>query len=301
MKRLLALLLCITTLTACLGLTAGAEDAADNGKPYLVLGADLNADQLATVLDLLEVENPATYQEDYNVSYTTNEEEYQSLGDYLDSSVIGSKAYSSIKLTPQPEGSGISIVTRNISYCTVSMYQNALITAGVSDVDLVVAGPSNISGTAALVSATKAYEIMTGQKLDSASVDAANNELVVTGELAELLEDPESAAELIATVKNELFADGTDITEEDINDAIDQVCIEMNITLDEATRQMIIDLMNKIAATDFDINALKEQASDLFNRVSQILDNAAEQNGGAQNFFQKLIQAIQSFFQQFFG
>ena len=73
-----------------------------------------------------------TTREDYNVYYTTNAEEHQYLDKYLSASVIGTNSLSSIKLTARDAGKGISISTKNISYCTVEMYQNALITAGVS-------------------------------------------------------------------------------------------------------------------------------------------------------------------------
>lgn len=297
-KRMIAALLCVAGLISMLGFSAGAEGEtaqADSSKPCLVLGADLNADQLATVLDLLGVEDPANYQQNYNVYYTTNEEEYQYFGDYLDASVIGSKAYSSILLTPRAQGEGIHITTHNISYCTVEMYQNALITAGVSDVDLVVAGPTNISGTAALVSAMKAYEIMTGETLSDESVDAANNELVLTGEIGEEIGDASTAAELIAALKNEVFANGKDVTDQEIEDALDRICQEMGITLDDATRQQIIDLIKKIASTDFDVAALEQQAKELFNKVENVLNDLT--GGDPQGFFARLWNQIVSFIQ----
>lgn len=298
LKRMIALFLCAACLVTALGFSASAEGEtaqADNSKPYLVLGADLNADQLATVLDLLGVEDPANYQQNYNVYYTTNEEEYQYFGDYLDASVIGSKAYSSILLTPREKGQGISITTHNISYCTVEMYQNALITAGVSDVNLVVAGPTNISGTAALVSAMKAYEIMTGETLSEQSMDAANNELVLTGEVGQEIGDSTKAAELIAALKNEVFANGKDVTDQEIEDALDRICQEMGITLDDATRQEIIDLIKKIASTDFDVAALEQQAKELFNKVENVLNDLT--GGDAQGFFARLWNQIVSFVQ----
>ena len=298
LTQMIAVLLCVASLVAALGFSAGAEGEtaqADNSKPYLVLGADLDADQLATVLNLLGVEDPANYQQNYNVYYTTNEEEYQYFGDYLDASVIGSKAYSSILLTPREKGQGISITTHNISYCTVEMYQNALITAGVSDVNLVVAGPTNISGTAALVSAMKAYEIMTGETLSEQSVDAANNELVLTGEVGQEIGDSTKAAELIAALKNEVFANGKDVTDQEIQDALDRICQEMGITLDDATRQEIIDLIKKIASTDFDVAALEQQAKELFNKVENVLNDLT--GGDAQGFFTRLWNQIVSFLQ----
>ena len=46
------------------------------------------------------------------------------------------------------------------------MYENALATAGIENADIKVAGPFNISGTAALVGAIKAYENMTGEEVN---------------------------------------------------------------------------------------------------------------------------------------
>ena len=63
------------------------------------------------------------------------------------------------------------------------MYKNALATAGIADAKIIVAGPFPISGTAALVGTLKAYEEMTGKKLDDKVTDAAMDELVTTGEL----------------------------------------------------------------------------------------------------------------------
>ncbi len=297
-KRILSLVLCVATMVSVLMLPAGAEEA-DSSKPYLVLGEDLNADQLSTVLDLLGVKDPENYKQNYNVYYTTNAEEHEHFDNYLSQSVIGTKAYSSILLTPGEKGSGIHVTTRNISYCTVEMYQNALITAGVSDVDLVVAGPTNISGTAALVSAMKAYSIMTGEELDDTSVDAANNEIVVTGELGEELGDSDKAAELVAALKNELFADGKNITEDDINEAIDKVCQELGITISDSLRQQIIDLMKKIANSNFDVSALKEQAKDLFNQISSLVNDVS--GGDPQGFFTRIWNQIVAFIKSLIG
>lgn len=297
-KRILSLVLCAAAMVSVLILPAGAEEA-DSSKPYLVLGQDLNDDQLATVLDLLGVKDPENYKQNYNVYYTTNAEEHEHFDNYLSQSVIGTKAYSSILLTPGEKGSGIHVTTRNISYCTVEMYQNALITAGVSDVDLVVAGPTNISGTAALVSAMKAYSIMTGEELDDTSVDAANNEIVVTGELGEELGDSDKAAELVAALKNELFADGKNVTEDDINEAIDKVCQELGITISDSLRQQIIDLMKKIANSNFDVSALKEQAKDLFNQISNLVNDVS--GGDPQGFFTRIWNQIVAFIKNLIG
>ena len=138
-RKLVSLLL-IVTLTLSLGMTAGA---ASGDRPILALGSDLSADQRATVLGLLGVSEADL--ENYDVIYVTNQEEHQYLDAYLSSSVIGTRALSSVLIRPAEEGSGLNVTTYNISYCTIDMYTNALLTAGLEDADVYVAAPSNIS------------------------------------------------------------------------------------------------------------------------------------------------------------
>ena len=113
------------------------------------LGADLTKEQRKTVLSLLDVrENELS---DYEVIEITNQDEHDYLDDYLSASVIGTKALSSVRVEKVGEEKGIRVETKNITYCTSGMYTNALTTAGVTDAEVVVAGPFGISGTAALV------------------------------------------------------------------------------------------------------------------------------------------------------
>ena len=131
-------------------------------KPYLSLGADLNDSQRATVLSIMGID-PANL-DSYDVVYVTNEEEHQYLDAYISSDQIGSRSLSSVVIVQREEGNGLNLSTTNITYCTVGMYKNALTTAGVTDADIIVAGPTGISGTAALVGILKAYQQMTVRK-----------------------------------------------------------------------------------------------------------------------------------------
>lgn len=110
---------------------------------------------------------------DYQTITVTNKEEHQYLDEYLASKVIGTRALSSVMIEEADAGSGIEVETHNISFCSKEMYTNALVTAGISDAKVTVAGPFPISGTAALVGAMKAYGEMTGEGVDEASSDAA--------------------------------------------------------------------------------------------------------------------------------
>ena len=171
-------------------------------KPYLALGADLSDDQKNTVLSLMGID-PANLA-NYNVTYVTNAQEHQYLDSYVDSSKIGSKSWSSVVIVKRKKGNGLNISTNNITYCTVGMYKNALTTAGITDADIIVAGPKPISGTAALVGIFEAYEAMTGEAVQDNVVDAALNELVVTGELEASIQGltDQEVEEFIAYIKS---------------------------------------------------------------------------------------------------
>ena len=178
-KRWMAILLtCI--MAVALPVTAyGASDNKNTDTPYVALGADLNQEERATVLRLLGISEEDL--NNYTVTTVTNADEHEYLDSYLSSSIIGSRALSSVMVEGTAEGSGINVTTSNITYCTPGMYENALATAGIENADIKVAGPFNISGTAALVGAIKAYENMTGEEVKKENADTATNELVVTG------------------------------------------------------------------------------------------------------------------------
>ncbi len=134
-----------------------ANVKADSTQKYLSLGASLSASEQKKVLDLLGVDDMS----DYQVIKVTNKEEHEYLDGYLSSSVIGSRALSSVTVEQTGKGSGVNVTTENITYCTSGMYRNALVTAGIENAEVKVAGPFKISGTAALVGVMKAYEEMT--------------------------------------------------------------------------------------------------------------------------------------------
>lgn len=266
--------------------------ADQENKPYISLGADLNTTEKSTVLDLLGVKEADLG--NYKVVEVTNADEHKYLDGYLDSKIIGSRALSSVKVEQTSEGSGIKVITKNISYCTTQMYQNALATAGLKNADVVVVGPFSISGTAGLVGAIKAYETMTGEKVDGDHADTATNELVVTSDLGETLEDPEKAAELIAYIKNEVASQN--LSDDQISQLIDQASEEFGVSLSQENKQDILELMKKIDDLDLDVNQLKDQISNLYDKLDSMgihIDLSSEK---AQGFFSKILDIIKEFF-----
>ena len=240
------------------------EPITKEDKPYLSLGANLSQEQRDTVLGLLGI-NPAELAE-YDVIYTTIDEEYKYLGEYLPAETLGSRSLSSVLVVKRDPGNGINITTKNISYCTIGMYKNALITAGITDADIIVAAPFPISGTAALVGAMKAYAVMTGEEVAEENMDAALNELVLTGELAQSLGDSQQVEEFIAYLK-QLIVENNLESEEEIRAAIDEASEKPAITLSEEEIQQITSLLKKISSLDLD--SIMSQAKDLYDRLSE--------------------------------
>lgn len=267
-------------------------------KPYLALGADLSDDQKNTVLSLMGID-PANLA-NYNVTYVTNAQEHQYLDSYVDSSKIGSKSWSSVVIVKRKKGNGLNISTNNITYCTVGMYKNALTTAGITDADIIVAGPKPISGTAALVGIFEAYEAMTGEEVQDNVVDAALNELVVTGELEASIQGltDQEVEEFIAYIKS-LIAEKGLTDEKSINEAIDEACDKYGVTLSDDERQKIVDLLLKITSLGIDLSGLVDYAASLYNSFK---------NGGSSsgiiasigNFFGNIFSAIGEFFKNLF-
>lgn len=287
-------------LTATILFTSGITVFADRvdaviDKPYLALGADLSAQEQMTVLSLLGLDDINV--DDYDIISITNADEHEYLDKYLDASIIGTRALSSVLVVGKEAGNGIRVTTKNISYCTEGMYRNALLTAGIEDADITVAGPFSISGTAALVGAIKAYETMTGEEVSDANLDAANDELVLTGKLVEEIGDSEKAEDLIALVKKEV-AENNLTSAEDIQNVIEQACEELDIHLSADNKQQIADLMKKIEGLDLDVDKLKDQAKDLYQKLEDLDFHVDKESVG--NFFTRIIQAIVDFFRGLF-
>lgn len=232
-----------------------------SNKTYLALGADLTADQRSTVLALMGI--PEADLPNYDVTFVTNAEEHQRLDTYIAPAVIGTKSLSSVVVKAAEAGHGVTVTTKNINYCTENMYRNALITAGVENADIIVVGPTPISGTAALIGALKAYERMSGTTVSDKALDTALNELVTTGELKQAVGNDAKAEEIISYVKAQIAANHLE-TEEEIEAAIRQGMKDLNVQLTEEDIKKTVKLMMKIKAMGIDFNVLAEQADDIY-------------------------------------
>lgn len=311
MKKKLISLLVVGTLSVALTQTVYATETAsqetlegvekndtividEDDKPYLSLGADLTPDQRATVLEYMGIE--LTDFENYDVVYVNNSEEHKYLDAYISDKEIGSRSLSSVLITKDEQGAGLSVSTYNINYCTVGMYKNALATAGISDAKIIVAGPFPLSGTAALVGTFKAYEELTGENLDEEVVDAALHELVTTGELNESIDgDSEDIEAMIAELKEQI-ANGKLETDEQIRDAISDAAKKYDLELSASDIDKLLELLKKLKDIDIDWDSVINQASDWATKLGDKINDPGfwEMIG---NFFSELWNKIKSIFE----
>lgn len=309
MKKIVSMFMTFCMLVCLSGMTAFASTPndkivnIDTSKPFIALGADLTEEQKAVVLELMGLSiNDLS---NYNVVYITNEEEHKYLDSYVDASVIGSNSLSSVLVTPAEKGHGVVVTTKNIDYCTTGMYRNALLTAGVEDADILVVGPTNISGTAGLIGALRAYEELTGEVVEDTVLDTALNELVTTGEILNSNQSMsnEDVEALVAFIK-EKIASGELESEADIRKAIEDGEEAFGVTLTDSDKEQIIQVMLKVKELNLDPNMLLDQAADLYEKYGDDILNHLEDEGffdSLGSFFDNLGKSIGDFFAGLFG
>ena len=267
---------------------------ADGDTPYISFGADLRADEKAKVLELFGLTEADL--EKCNVNTVTNAEEHQYLDAYITNDHIGSRALSSVAVMKAKKGSGITVTTKNINSCTTSLYENALATAGVKDANVVVVGPFDMSGTAALIGAVKAYSGMTGEAVDTDVIDGAINEMVVTGEIGDETGKTDEIAGMVAYLKDQVG--GKNLSDSELADAIDQASEKFNVSLTQDQIDQLKELLKKLQGLDLNWNNIRDQAENLYGKLKDMglkVDTSALTQQ-AQGFFAKLIAFIKSLF-----
>ncbi len=268
LKKAIALLLAGAMVFGFAGSAFAAEEVelSSGDKPYISLGADLSANERATVLSLFGLTEADL--ENYDVVTVTNAQEHEYLDEYIPSSTIGSRALSSVVVWEAAAGNGINVTTKNISYCTSGMYSNALATAGVTDANVIVAGPFEISGTAALIGAIEAYSVMEDTTIEPDIIDGAVDEIVTTGQIEESSGNTEEVEGIIAYLKDEMD-EVEDLSDEELDEEIVRVAAEFDVTLTDDEIATIRDLLRRLQGLDLDWDSISQQANNLFDQLEE--------------------------------
>lgn len=275
-------------LIASILISVPVKQAYADAFKVVTLGADLTAKQKEDMLKHFGVTK-----EEANVITVTNKEERKYLGDVADAKQIGTKSISSSYVEPTDNG-GLNISTNNMYWVSESMIRNALITAGIENAVVKASAPFNVSGTAALTGILKGFENSEGgEKIDEDKKEAANEEIVVTGDLGEEIGKDE-AAKLINEVKKEVI-EASPKTAEDIKNIVVNISNEYNLNLSSEDIEKITSLMEKINSLDIDFDEVKSQLNDVTDKLKETLTSEE-----AQGFFSKLFSAIKDFFAELF-
>lgn len=295
MKKLLAMMIAtVLAFGIAIPLTVNAEDPVIDerlGVPIVVYGADLSDAEKESVKKSLGVAEEAEVEE---ITVSGSD-----LVRYIKDGNDKSRMYSSAKIKRQDAGKGlvISIVTEdNITQVTADMYANAILTAGIEDAIVEVAAPKKVTGHSALVGIYKAYEV-TGETLDTERTDVANDELNLATKFSkESGVGSDKVAELLTEIKKQI-AEQNPVSKEEVEKIVTEQLGKLNIELNEADRQLLIDLMDRIRSLDIDFTKFSEQLSDM---TSTIKEKIGDIDPGfwesVKQFFADIFESIQSWF-----
>ncbi|MGI5977561.1 MAG: DUF1002 domain-containing protein [Candidatus Limivicinus sp.] len=272
-------------LAAALVLSLGAGAYGYNIQSRAVIGADLNEEQRAQVYEAFGIEPGSAIE-----LTLTNAEERAYLEGYVEDSLLGTKSISCVYVELPEEGSGMEVSTSNVNWCTGEMYVSALATAGITDAKIVVASPFPVSGTAALAGVYKAYEDMTGMKLDDTAKLVSTQELTITGELAQDIGSMDSTS-IVQELK--LMLDETrNMTDEEIRDQVIAIAGRYNVKLTDTQIRQLISLCRSLEKLDGD--ALKSRVEEAQKTLGKVA-NAKTEVVGFVKSVKKIVTSIQSF------
>lgn len=283
--------LCTLLLAAVLLSLPTAAFADGVHQSRTVIGVDLTDEQVTDVYNAFGVSRGSVVE-----LKVTNQEERQYLEGYVDASVIGTRSISSVYVELLDEGGGMNVTTSNISWCTGEMYMSALATAGITDARIVVAAPFPVSGTAALTGIYKAYEDMTGKKLDDLAKLVSTQELTITGSLAEEIGSMDSTS-IVNDLK--LMLDETaKMSDEEIRQQIIQIAAEYNVSLTDKQIKQLISLCRSLEGLDAD--SLRKRVEEVQGTLQKVSEAKTQVVGFVQSV-KKVVTSVKSFFDRIGG
>lgn len=289
LKNKIAMLLAAALLSGLFSCAA----CADAEMRRVVLGADLNEEQIAKVY--LSFGFPRGEVPELRLS---NAEERAALSGYVADAVIGTKAISCVYLELLPQGSGMDVKSENISWCTPDMYTNALTTGGIADARVKVAAPFSVSGTAALAGIYKAYEDMTGKKLDELAKDVSTQELTITGELANQIGSEDSTS--IVNELKQILGETVNMSDDEVRGVIRKIAEGYQVRLTDTQVEQLLDLVR--ALEKLDTGALTKRVEGLQNTLEKVGDAKDQVVGFLQSMkrafetLKELLDRISGFF-----
>lgn len=283
MKKTISLILA-ALFGVCLIMPAAMAATIAPGEQRITMGADLSDAQRASIYEFFGVER-GTIKE----LTVTNSEERSYLEGLIPDERLGRVALSCVYITVLDAGSGIKVETNNINWCTEQMYINAMITAGIVDASVKVSAPYPLSGTAALTGIYKAYEDITGEKLDENAKAAAAEELITTGELAEFI-GSEEATRLINELKK-ILNNIKSMTDDEVRAEIRRIAAQCNISVTDSQVEQLLTLCRTLQ--NLDVENLQSRLLGWLDTVDKL--------SSVSSWFAKIWRSVLEFLTSIFG
>ena len=285
---------CAVFLSALLVCAAICRPALADSSRVVTIGADLTAEQRASVLNFFGLTEADL--KNMTVVNVTNQDERSHLSSSIDLGVIGNKTYSCSYIQPTMSG-GIYVQTANLNYVTNYMLYNALQTAGVKNCNLVVTAPFSVSGTGALTGVFMAYEAQ-GQQLDDAKEKVATEELVTTAELGATYGD--NVAEVISEVKDEVISSPEQKSDDQIMEIVRRVAASRGVNLSDEDVSRIMQLVARLQDLGYDQDTFGSTLDEFENKLNEVTQKAQNSGGGVVDaiggFFQSIINWFEGLF-----
>ena len=244
-RNLIAALLC----SACL-VAGSVNPVMADASRVVTLGADLTDEQKQTMMKYFNVSS-----DQVQIMTITNQDEHNHLDNIAPQSQIGTRTLSCAYVKPTQSG-GIKVRTANLNWVTGNMIATTLSTSGVKNCEVVAACPLEVSGTGALTGIQMAYEQASGEKLDETKTKLANEEMVVTGNLADQVGKNE-ATTVVNQSKMDVIQNNVQNADE-IQNIVVNVAEQNNISVSQDEIDKIVSLLEKIAEQGYNYDDVKE-------------------------------------------
>lgn len=237
--------------------TAAEQEDSNN---VVTLGENLTKEQRESMYQYF-----GTSADQVKTIIVTHSDEVKYMEGIATAEQIGPTTNSCAYVEPTDSG-GIKVKTANLNFVTSAMIASTLTTAGMENCNVIAACPFEVSGTGALTGIIMAYETASGENLDEGKKEAAMEELITTGDLADSI-GQEKATAVVNDAKTEVIdKDLTDASE--IQNAVEEIAKDNDVELTDDQKAQITELMEKISQYDYDLSALKDTLDNLGGELS---------------------------------
>lgn len=239
-----------------------------------VYGAALENDQnlQAQTAQVLGVEDSD------KISYVYREDSIR----YLNQDYSNNILKSSIRIQQRNEGNGLDLTINEsmgrITQITEQMYQNALITSGVTDAVVVIGAAEDVTGESALAGIYKAFEEQ-GEAISEEYTQNAQQELSIINNITQQNVNiqgfsQEQLNKMITEIKINVINEGGNLSEEQIrnivNDQMERNGLDGILSEQQVTNitNIIIQIQNSGIFQSEEASRLLDSSRDLVNQIT---------------------------------